>query len=221
MNTLYSGSGIIPIIKDNNNIYYIILFKSSIRKNKLESLIEDAGGGFEGTDIQKSAIRELKEESSLLFNLEQLDNNNNNNKLEKVMSKVNFTITYMNKNYLSYLVYLESNDFNFEGLTKDFKSNMRNFWKNGFSYYTENKDIIFIPIQNIRNIKENKITDYLDKEYFLFNRTMLILNKLLQSDNLEKLVKYIIKNKIIIKKTLIDDYEYGKKYKINNLISYS
>ncbi len=221
MNTIYTGSGIIPIIKDNNNIYYIILFKSSIRKSNSETLIEDAGGGFEGIDIKKSAIRELKEESSLLFNLEQLDNNNNNNKLEKVMSKVNFTITYMNKNYLSYLVYLESNDFNFEGLTKDFKSNMRNFWKNGFSYYTENKDIIFIPIQNIRNIKENKITDYLDKEYFLFNRTMLILNKLLQSDNLEKLVKYIIKNKIIIKKTLIDDYEYGKKYKINNLISYS
>ena len=57
----YSGSGIIPIIKDKNNIYHMVLFVSSIR-NKQYPTLEDAGGCYEGINIKISAIRELKEE---------------------------------------------------------------------------------------------------------------------------------------------------------------
>ncbi len=219
MNTEYSGSGIIPIIKDKNNVYYIVLFKSTVRKYKSESIVEDSGGGFEGENIKESAIRELKEESSLLFNLENLDNNNKS-KLNIVMTKSNITITNLNKKYISYFIYLELEDVNLDTFTTEFKANMRNFWKNGFSHYTENKDIIFVPIANLKNIKDNKITDYLNNEYYLFDRTMDILDKFLKIENMNKFIKNILKNKIIIKKLLVKNYDYNKKYKIDNLISY-
>jgi hypothetical protein len=219
MNTEYSGSGIIPIIKDKNNIYYIVFFKSSIRKYKSESVIEDAGGGYEGDNIQDSAIRELKEESSLLFNLENIDIDNKS-KLTKVMNKSSVTIANLSKTYISYFVYLEIEDINLDLLNKEFKGNMRSFWKNGFSHYTENKDIIFIPIANLKNIKENNITDYLNKEHYLFDRTIYILDKFLKIENMDKFIKNILKNKIIIKQSIVNNYDYNKKYKIDNLISY-
>ena len=121
-----TGSGIIPIINDSNNNFYIVLFKSIRSKNKLKGdLLEDAGGKYEGDNIKMSAIRELKEESSMIFNLENLTTMFDIRKLNKILNEFNIKI---NNDYISYFVYLGV--FNLDNLRTDYKANLRNFWKN-------------------------------------------------------------------------------------------
>jgi hypothetical protein len=199
----YSGSGIIPIIRDKRNNFYIVLFKSTIRKKGSESLLEDAGGKYEGDNIKVSAIRELKEESSMLFNLENLQIKDDIMYLNKILS--NFKIESENldgKYYVSHFIYLDyENGFDLEELQNNYKINLRNCWKNGFSVYTENKDIIFIPI---KNIKANEyIKDYNNKEYLLFKRTFDIIKQIDRN-----FIESIIKLPFMLKKVIRDTVTY-------------
>jgi hypothetical protein len=218
----YSGSGIIPIIRDSNNIYYMILFVSSIRnKHTIYPTLEDAGGGYEGTNIKISAIRELKEESSMLFNLEKL-HDIYIKRLHDIMNITNISIENSNKVYMSYFVYLELMNDNFDliNLKKEFISNMRYFWKNGFSHYTENKDIVFIPLNN--TIHNMIIIDSDNNKYFVFDRTMMILLKFVKKyKDINIFIKEINKKKIVLVRNIVNNYDYGKKHVINNLISYN
>lgn len=218
---LYYGSGIIPIIKVNNE-YYFILFKSSIRKKNNENLVEDSGGKFEGENVKISAIRELKEESSLLFDLENFKKHEDIKKLYKVLKTFSMEIEgWDDEKYLSFFVYIES-DFNLIELKEHFKSNMRKFWKNGFSVYTENKDIIFIPINNIKDINSDsqKIIDNNNNTHLIFERTVKIFVKLQKEYNLLKFIKKITNYPIILNKNTIKEFNLGKNI-INNLISYN
>jgi len=206
------GSGIIPIIKDKNNIFYFIFFKSIVRKNKNKNndILEDSGGKLEGNNYKISAIRELKEESSLLFNLECLKNKKDIMLLNKILTKFSINLNYGSNNYISHLIYLENQEkkyFNLEELRKDFISNMRKFWVNGFSFYTENKDIVFVPVDKLNN-------------YIFFERTQKVLDKLL-TYNINNLIKEITKTPIILKKTIINNFDYGFPKKINDLYSYN
>ncbi len=217
---IYTGSGIIPIIKDKNEKYYFILFKSTTRKQNGETLIEDSGGGFEGNNIKISAIRELKEESSLIFNLENFRDKKNIIKLNKILTS--FNIEIKESKYISYFIYLEQENeiFDLDKLKLEFKNNMMNFWQNNFSVYTENKEIVFIPIENINKIKEIYIKDNKKNKLPLFHRTLQIFNNLLNNYNINCFIKKVINNPIILNKKIINNYNYGGKYKINNLISY-
>lgn len=219
----YSGSGIIPIIKDKNNNYYLVLFKSTIRKHISNILIEEAGGCYEGGNIKLSAIRELKEESSLLFNLEQFTSESQIKTLYKTMMTHNVEIKLLdNTYYISYFVYLDDNFDLFE-LRKDYINNMRNFWKGGFSVYTENRDIIFIPINNLKYTNNIYIKDHLEKEYMLFDRTFNIFSKLVESHSISKFLKSITKYPIKINKIILNTFTYKdkkEKHVVNNLIVY-
>ena len=221
----YNGSGIIPIIKINNK-YYFVLFQSIIRKKKLENIIEDSGGKFEGNNIKISAIRELKEESSLIFNLENFQKNSEIKKLNYVLNNFNITLENPdNKKYLSCFVYLtlkNNEDFNVDNLKKEFKLNMKELWKNGFSFYTENKDIIFIPIENILDLNKNsdEIKDYNQTKYYLFVRTLNIFLNLIKNNNLKEFIKNITKYPIILNKNILPLVDLDLKYKLNNIITY-
>jgi hypothetical protein len=204
------GSGVIPIIKDINNVYYFVFFKSIVRKTKNSNIIEDSGGKLEGDNYKISAIRELKEESSLLLNLECLKNKKDIKLLNKILTKFSVNISHGNSNYISHLIYLENlekNYFDLEELHKEFISNMRSFWANGFSFYTENKDIVFVPVDKLNN-------------YEFFERTQKILDKLL-THNINNIIKEISKVPIILKKNIVNDFNYGFPKKINNLVSYN
>ncbi len=221
----YNGSGIIPIIKINNN-YYFVLFQSIIRKKNSQYMIEDSGGKFEGNNIKISAIRELKEESSLLFNLENFQKDSEIKKLNYVLN--NFNITLENpdyKKYLSCFVYLtlkNNEEFNLTNLKNEFKLNMKQLWKNGFSFYTENKDIIFIPIENILDLNKNseKIKDNNHNEYNLFGRTLNIFLNLIKTNNLKTFIKNITKYPIILNKHILPSVDIQLKHKLNNIIAY-
>ncbi len=220
----YNGSGVIPIIKINNKFYFI-LFQSVIRKKNKENIIEDSGGKLEDTNIKISAIRELKEESSLLFNLENFNKDEDIKNLNYVLTNYNITINNLDKKkYLSCFVYLKekNNEFNLEDLQKEFKSNMRELWKNGFSFYTENKNIVFIPINNIYSLKKDslKIKDYLDNEYYIYERTLHIFLKLIKK-KLDIFINELAKFPIILEKKLLDKVDLNQKYILNNIISYS
>ena len=218
-----SGSGIVPIIKDSNNKYYFVLFKSIIRNKSINNLIEDAGGEYEGGNIKISAIRELKEESSLIFNLENLKNKENILFLNKILTKFNIVNENLNNQYyVSHFVHLidkEKGYFDFVQLRKDYINNMRNFWKNGFSIFTENKDIIFIPIEQIINNNTEYVKDYLNKEYVLFERTYNIFKNLKKNHNIKDFFDELIKNPIILNKKEKETYKYDK-YSVSNLITY-
>ncbi len=220
----YNGSGVIPIIKINNKFYFI-LFQSVIRKKNKENIIEDSGGKLEDTNIKISAIRELKEESSLLFNLENFNKDEDIKNLNYVLTNYNISINNLDKKkYLSCFVYLKekNNEFNLEDLQKEFKSNMRELWKNGFSFYTENKNIVFIPINNIYSLKKDslKIKDYLDNEYYIYERTLHIFLKLIKK-NVDIFINELDKFPIILEKKLLDKVDLNQKYILNNIISYS
>jgi hypothetical protein len=218
-----TGSGIIPIIRANDNKYYFILFKSIIRKKTSNNIIEDSGGEYEGGNIKISAIRELKEESSLLFNLENLKNKNSILFLNKILSKFNIVIdNYNNEYYVSHFIYLENKNkgyFNLEELRSNYINNLRNFWKNGFSVYTENKDIIFVPVDSFKNENLEYVNDYLGKEYMLFERTYNVYKTLFENYNLKQFINELIKNPLIVEKKENLNYKNSKGI-INNLISY-
>jgi hypothetical protein len=219
-----TGSGIIPIIKSLDNKYYLVLFKSIIRKKYLTNSIEDAGGEYEGGNIKISAIRELKEESCLLFNLENMQNKNSILYLNKILSKFNIVNeNFNNEYYVSHFVYLENKTtecFNLETLRNEYMNNLKNFWKDGFSVYTENKDIIFIPLDTLFN-KNNieHVKDYLGKEYILFERTYSIFKNLKNDYNEKDFFNELIKNPIILEKKDINNYKYYKG-NANNIITY-
>lgn len=220
----YNGSGVIPIIKIKNEFYFI-LFQSVIRKKNKENIVEDSGGKLEDDNIKISAIREFKEESSVLFNLENFNKDRDIKNLNYVLTNFNITINNLDKKkYLSCFVYLKekNNEFNLEDLQKEFKSNMRELWKNGFSFYTENKNIIFIPINNIYFLKKDdlKIKDYQDNEYYIYERTLHIFLKLIRK-NLDIFINELVKFPIILEKKLLDKVDINQKYIINNIISYS
>jgi len=219
---IYSGSGIIPIIKDKNNNYYLVLFKSTIRRTISDILIEDAGGQYEGDNIILSAIRELKEESSSLFDLKRFTNQKQIKNLYNAMKNNKIKIKlFDNKYYASYFVYLDG-VFDLEKLRKEYISNLRSFWKFGFSVYTENRDIIFIPINNLKKINSTYVQDYLGKEYMLFSRTYCILNKLIKL-NIKEFIKNMLKYSIILNKNIVNTFNYNYKnenYHLNNLIVY-
>lgn len=206
-----NGSGIIPIIKDKNNQYYFVFFKSIARNKKNNNnILEDSGGKLEGNSYKISAIRELKEESSLLFNLELKKNKKDILSINNVLTKFSFEINYNNNLYVSHLIYFENYKtkyFDLDILHKEFISNMRNFWSNGFSYYTENKDIVFVPI--------NKLSDFL-----FFERTQKIINKILENNSINSIIKEIIKTPVFLEKNIINEYDYDFPKKINNLVSY-
>jgi hypothetical protein len=61
---------------------------------------------------------------------------------------------------------------------------MKNFWKNGFSVYTENKDIIFIQLESIKNNNTEYVKDYTGRDFLLFQRTYNIFT------NLKSYIKY-------------------------------
>jgi len=215
MNLNYCGSGIIPIIKDKNNKFYFVLFKSTIRKKNSINLIEDSGGKFEGKNIKISAIRELKEESSLLFNLDNFTKKEDIKNLYKVLTNFNIEISSQNNNneiYLSCFVYLENENgfFDLDQLKKYFKSNMLKFWKNGFNVYTENKDIIFIPIQNIKNIsltsKNNNIQDDKKVDYLVYERTIKIFNTLKEKYDIDTFIRKLLKHPIVLDNKIIEEY---------------
>ena len=209
---VYSGSGIIPIIKDSNDKYYFVLFVSNRNRNRNRNrnknnkkllLLEDAGGNFEGDNIKMSAIRELKEESSMLFNLEEFADIETIRKLNWFLN--NFNINLLENNYMCYFVYLGI--FNLDELAFNYKSNNSNFWKYGYSVYTENKDIVFMPITNIKNIKKNIIIN--QRKYELFDRTLKIFKLFNKKYNLETFLNDITKNLLEL-----------NKYKIKNIIIY-
>ena len=220
----YNGSGVIPIIKVKSEFYFI-LFQSVIRKKNKESVIEDSGGKFEDNNIKISAIREFKEESSLLFNIENFNKDEEIKNLNYVLSNFNITINNLDKKkYLSCFIYLKekNNEFNLEDLQKEFKSNMKELWRNGFSFYTENKNIVFIPINNIYSLKKDnlKIKDYIDNEYYIYVRTYHIFLKLIKK-NLDIFINELIKYPIILEKKFLDKVDINQKYILNNIISYS
>ena len=123
MKKLCSGAGIIPIIKSIDDEYYFILFKSIVRKKYITNPIEDAGGKYEGDDIKISAIRELKEESSILFNLGIMQDKISILHLNKILTKFNIINENLNNDiYISHFVYLENKltgYFNFESLREE------------------------------------------------------------------------------------------------------
>jgi hypothetical protein len=219
-----TGSGIIPIIKASDNNYYFVLFKSIIRKKYSTNSIEDAGGEYEGGNIKISAIRELKEESCLLFNLENMQNKNSILNLNKILSKFNIVNENFNDEYyLSHFVYLENKSkkyFNLESLRNEYINNLRNFWKNGFSVYTENKDIVFIPLESLFNKTNTEyVKDYMGKEYILFERTYNILKNLKKEYNQREFFSELIKNPIILETKKINNFKYYKGI-VSNLITY-
>lgn len=224
MEKKYTGSGIIPIIQSVNNKYYFVLFKSIIRKNTLTNSIEDAGGEYEGNNIKISAIRELKEESSLIFNLENMKNKDSILNLYKILSKFNIINGYIeDKYYVSHFVYLENGSkkkFNLDIVRNDYINNLRKFWKNGFSVYTENKDIVFIPFESLLNKTNYQyVKDYMGNEYSLFERTYNIFKNLKLKYNEKEFLNELIKNPILIERKEINNYKYYKG-NINNLITY-
>jgi hypothetical protein len=223
MKKICTGSGIIPIIQSYDNKYYFILFKSIIRKKSLGETIEDCGGEYEGNNIKISAIRELKEESSLLFNLENMKIKDSILLLNKVLSKFNVVIdNFNNEYYVSHFVYLENKEkkiFDLNELKSYYINNLRNFWKNGFSVYTENKDIVFIPIESIINNNTDYVNDHLGKEYKLFERTYNIFKNLKSNNNETQFIKILIKYPICIDKKELSNYKY-KKGNIDKLITF-
>lgn len=222
MKKVCSGTGIIPVIKSLDDKYYFVLFKSIVRKNYSINPIEDAGGKYEGNSIKLSAIRELKEESCLLFNLENIQEKESILQLNKILTEFSFANENYRDYYVSHFVYLENKSsgyFDFEILRNDYENNLKNFWKNGFSVYTENKDIVFIPLEAIEDIKSEYIKDYTGLEHLLYKRTYQIFGNLNKNYNLKDFINKLIEKPISLNRIELDNFNYSKE-KITNLITY-
>ncbi len=203
------GSGIVPIIKYKKD-YYFVLFETNIkrRENNIYPIIEESGGNLEKKNLKNSAIRELSEESSMLFNLF--------NHREKLKTNIKL-LTYMD-----YFIYIGTHDI--DKLRESFISNNRNFWKNKFSVYTENKNIIFIPLKNIFGCKINReIQDVYYNMYHLFRRTFAIFQELSKKYTYNEFLQEIRKNKIKLNKKDIHSCDYiykNKKYTVSSFFAY-
>ena len=222
MKKVCSGTGIIPVIKSSNDTYYFVLFKSIIRKNYSINPIEDAGGKYEGNSIKLSAIRELKEESCLLFNLENIQEKESILQLNRILTDFSFANENSRDYYVSHFVYLENKSsgyFDFKTLRNDYINNLKNFWKTGFSVYTENKDIVFIPIEAIKDIKSEYIKDYTGIEHLLYKRTYQIFGNLNKNYDINDFINKLIEKPIILDRIELDNYKYSKE-NITNLICY-
>ena len=227
MKKFCSGAGVIPVIKSSDDKYYFVLFKSRIRKKYTTEPIEDAGGKYEGNSIKMSAIRELKEESCLIFNLENIQEKDSISQLNKILTKFSFAYYNFHDYYVSHFIYLENKltgYFDFESLQNDYKNNLHKFLENDFSVYSETKDIVFIPIESLVNInKKNKkfvyIKDYNNIEQPLYMRTYLIFKNFNKKYNIKDYINKLIKKPIILDRVELDNYKYSEG-NITNLICY-
>lgn len=205
--TIYSGSGILPIMIINNKPYLITFL---IYKNT----VSDGGGKIEDNSVKKTAIRELYEESAGLILLNNKD----------LLNSVNYNISKNNNNkyYKSYILIIDKIDI------KCYNKNLIKFQKHTKNPYTETKEIILLNLDNI--IKYNNklfLKDINNKIYILHDRLESIIKKIINEyggllnfyNYLHNKLKIIKLNK---KKYNIKTYQYYtyKNLEINNITSY-
>lgn len=205
---IYSGSGILPFIILNNNIYLITFTQS-------RGIINDAGGKKEEKDnIIQTACRELFEESAGLI---QVDEN------EIINNSIYFDIKHNNKYYRLYTIIIDNIDIDYYDI------NLKKFKKFNYNPFTETHGIKLMKINTIDIINNQiKLTSHNNYKLLLANRLNSIITKILKKyNNLTSFYKYLKKNVNVIKlkKTIlnINTYEYytNKIIKIKNIICYS
>lgn len=226
-NNNFSGAGILPIVKFNDN-YYFIIFKSGVssrlfkKGDKIEYQYDDAGGSINKgeKDIMNIAIRELFEESSCLINLD--------NYKKELKESVIIDITNKNKIYRSYICLLNIPKFNLNY----YKSNLDKFNKNLvgklLSMFNENTHITLLPVNfslrktNYVDKSDNIIyasKDYLGENIYLNNR---LYNILIKFRELNK--SNVVMPEIKLKKDILTKFDYinyfGIKLQTDNLITY-
>jgi hypothetical protein len=205
--TIYSGSGILPIMIINKKPYLITFL---IYKNT----ISDGGGKIENNSVKKTAIRELYEESAGLIKLKSND----------LVNSVNYNISKYNNNkyYKSYILIIDNID------TKYYNKNLIKFEKYKKNPYTETKEIILLDMDYIINHNNKLFMKSIDnKVYILHNRLESIIKKIInQYTTLINFYNYLSNKLKIIKlnkkKYNIKTYQYytNKNIKINNIISF-
>jgi hypothetical protein len=212
---IYSGSGILPFIILNKNIYLITFTQST-------GIINDAGGKKENNhNIIQTACRELFEESAGLI---QIDEN------EIMNNSIYFDIKYNNKYYRLYTIIIDNVDIDNVDIDIDYYDiNLKKFKKFNYNPFTETHGIKLMKINTI-NIIDNKIklTSNNNFKLLLAPRLSSIIKKILKKyNNLTTFYKYLKKNVNVIKLKKIalniNTYEYNtnKKIKIKNITTYS
>lgn len=224
----FNGAGILPIIKYNNE-YFFIIFKSGLqsrlfkRNDKIDFLYDDAGGSINKgeKDVLNIAIRELFEESSGLINLE--------NYKKELKDSIIIDIENNKKIYRCYICLLNIQKFKLDY----FKENLERFNKNLvgklLSMYNENTKINLLSVNfNLRKTnyedKTNNIIfsskDYLGETIYLNNRLYSILIKFKELNKINLGISEITLKKDLIKKFNYVNY-FGIKLETNNLITYN
>jgi hypothetical protein len=213
----YTGAGVIPLIKFNKKIYFI-LFSSG------KNIISDAGGTIDKNEsILSTAIRELKEESCGIININ--ENTLKNNSIYFDVLNNNKNNKYYNKLYRIYFILIDNIDL-YDLM--NYYSNLKKFKQYDFNPYVETFGIHLISLDWIHyynnQIYMNTHTNKIKK---LNNRLELIISHIIDKyDNLDTFYKKIIKKLkfIHLDKCLINittySYKTYKKIYVDNLISY-
>lgn len=128
MNTKFSGGGILPIVKINDDLYFLTF--SSKR-----GVLSDAGGKCDfGESIEKTCVREFYEESCKLFNI-------------SVSDISNHKFIDISAGWTSYRSYLPF--FNFDIPQSLFSKNRSILKSNKCSYhFLEKSEMILVPVNS-------------------------------------------------------------------------
>jgi hypothetical protein len=212
----YSGSGIIPIIKHNKKIYFV-LFSSG------KNLITDAGGKIENNNsIASTALRELFEESCGLFNIDE----NTLNKKSKHIDVVNpiKDNEFYNKLYRVYFIFI---DIYLPDILQ-YYNNLKKIKLYDFNPFAETFGIHLISLDWIHYYNNDiYMNTHTDKLKLLNIRLKIIMSNIIDKYNnldnfyynISKKIKLIkIKQKIIY----INTYSYKNNSAINikDIITY-
>jgi hypothetical protein len=128
MNTKFSGGGILPIVKINDDLYFLTF-------GSKRGVLSDAGGKCDfGESIEKTCVREFYEESCKLFDISVSDISNHK------FININAGRTF----YRSYLPF-----FKFD-ISQNLFSKNRNILKsNKCSYqFLEKSEMILVPVNS-------------------------------------------------------------------------
>lgn len=214
----YCGAGVIPIIKLNKKMYFI-LFSSG------KNLITDAGGTIEkNKSILSTASRELMEESCGIINVDISTLENNSIYFDIINSNKNNK--FYNKLYRIYFILIENIDL-YDLM--NYYVNLKKFKKYDFNPYTETFGIHLISFDWIHFYNDKIFMNtHLDKLKQLNERLQIIISNIIDKyEDLDKFNKYLIKKiKFIkLKKNIINistySYKTHKKINVDNIITYS
>lgn len=205
----YSGAGIVPLIIKNNKLYMVTF----IDRNNMAS---DAGGKVESFKIEldmekvveKTALRELYEESSGLI------------KISDLTESVYYEIKNYGKIYRLYFIII--NKLN----PKYYLTNLKKFNEFKLNPFNEMYSIKLLDVSTIKFIDKNIMINDIDNiSIKVSNRLKFVLYKVMRKfKTFENFYSSLKIKKITLRKKLIkinsEEYDTKKKFKVDNIVCY-